>query len=224
MLGNFTCAHLFGCKRIRRPAPPNYPLRYPKCNLIETIRPSTEVHWGVGRDFVVFCMCRRYIQIRASSVVLLVPVSGTVLGSQFLGASLVSSCIETNTTPSHTPPIQNPARTRPKQPLVKPYLVLILGLGVVWLGVVLGSMNHATCSHGGNLWDACVKYLAAIGRAPAPFLGSQSLPVLRALKYQDPQREQCRHLNNFKCHTPIVMYPNMILVVTEVVLKPTAST
>ena len=32
-----------------RPAPPNYPLRYPKCHLIETRRPLIEVHWG-SRD------------------------------------------------------------------------------------------------------------------------------------------------------------------------------
>ena len=28
------------------PAPPNYPLRYPKYHLIETMRPLIEVHWG----------------------------------------------------------------------------------------------------------------------------------------------------------------------------------
>ena len=31
---------------IRHPAPPNYPLRYPIYQLIETIRPLIEVHWG----------------------------------------------------------------------------------------------------------------------------------------------------------------------------------
>ena len=32
------------------PAPPNYPLRYPKYQLMETIRPGIEVHWrGLGR-------------------------------------------------------------------------------------------------------------------------------------------------------------------------------
>ena len=28
------------------PAPPNYPLRYPKYHLIETIKPLIEIHWG----------------------------------------------------------------------------------------------------------------------------------------------------------------------------------
>ena len=27
--------------------PPNFPLRYPKCHLIESIRPQIEVRWGV---------------------------------------------------------------------------------------------------------------------------------------------------------------------------------
>ena len=36
-----------GSWSIYLPAPPNYPVRYPKYHLIESIRPLREVHWGV---------------------------------------------------------------------------------------------------------------------------------------------------------------------------------
>ena len=35
-------------------APPNYPLRYPKYHLMETIRPLVEVHWGVYEQLSIF--------------------------------------------------------------------------------------------------------------------------------------------------------------------------
>ena len=38
--------YLFFYSFIYLPAPPNYPLRYPKYHLIETIRPLKKVHWG----------------------------------------------------------------------------------------------------------------------------------------------------------------------------------
>ena len=55
--GGFPASSEVGiCKGGSDPAPPNYPLRYPIHQPVETIRPLIEVHWGVedGRS-ILFC-------------------------------------------------------------------------------------------------------------------------------------------------------------------------